>query len=63
MDVVTIRDMNGKKMKKSDMITPEAVITAATNDFLFYFNQYAPIIVTTLTIITTFLTLRATLSN
>jgi protein involved in polysaccharide export with SLBB domain len=60
---VKIVDINGKKLKKTDVITPETVITASTNNFLFYFNQYAPIVTTTLSIITTFLSLQAYLST
>ena len=51
---VTIVDLNGKKMNKTDIITPETTITATTNHFLFYFNQYAPVITTTLSIIASF---------
>jgi protein involved in polysaccharide export with SLBB domain len=58
---ISIRDIAGKKMSKRDIITPETIITARTNDGLYYFNQYAPVITTTMTIIMTFLTLRATL--
>jgi hypothetical protein len=50
---VKIVDLSGKKMKKTDMITPETVITASNNNFLFFFNQYAPVIGTTLTILVT----------
>jgi protein involved in polysaccharide export with SLBB domain len=60
---VSIRDMTGKRMKKSDVITPETIITAQTNDGLYYFNQYAPVFMTTLSIITTYLTLQNTFQN
>jgi protein involved in polysaccharide export with SLBB domain len=60
---IRITDLNGKQLKKTDIITPETVITANTNDFLFYFNQYAPVITTVLSIITTLLALQATLSR
>jgi protein involved in polysaccharide export with SLBB domain len=52
---VSIVDINGNKMKKGDVIGPETVITAKTNAFLYYFNQYAPPITAMLSIITTFL--------
>ena len=45
-DAVTIMDMNGNRMKKPDVITPETVITAKTNHALYFFNQYAPVITT-----------------
>jgi hypothetical protein len=54
---VTITDISGKKMKKSDAITPETIITAESNKWLYGFNQIAPVITTSLTIITTFLSL------
>jgi len=54
---ITIVDLNGKRMNKTDIITPETTITANTNHFLFYFNQYAPAITTILSIFMTGLTL------
>jgi protein involved in polysaccharide export with SLBB domain len=63
LNAVKITDISGKKLKKSDVITPETVITASTNDFLFYFNQYAPVVTTALTVITTFLSLQAYLAT
>lgn len=56
---ISILDVNGKKQSKKSPITPETVITANANSFLFYFNQYAPIITTTLSVVTTFLTINA----
>jgi protein involved in polysaccharide export with SLBB domain len=52
---VLITDITGKELGKGDEITPETIITARTNGRLYYFNQYAPVITTTLSIITTFL--------
>ena len=46
-------DVNGKKHKKNEKILPEYTITAKTNSFLYYFNQYAPVVTTVLSIITT----------
>lgn len=62
-EAVTITDISGKKHKKSEPITPETVIKAHTNSFLFYFNQYAPVVTTTLTAISTFLTVYVMLNN
>jgi len=56
-ETVKIIDMNGKRLKKTDIITPETIITADTNSGLYYFNQYAPVITTVLSIISTFLTI------
>jgi protein involved in polysaccharide export with SLBB domain len=56
---ITITDMNGRAMKKTDAILPETVITANTNHPLYYFNQYAPVITTILSIITAFFTAQA----
>jgi protein involved in polysaccharide export with SLBB domain len=48
MNKVTITDVNGKKMKKSDPIGPETMITASSNNFMF---TVAPIITFVLSII------------
>jgi hypothetical protein len=56
---VTIRDMNGKKYSKNDPITPETTIEANTNSILFYFNQYAPVITTILSVISTSISVMA----
>ncbi|WP_010263919.1 SLBB domain-containing protein [Treponema primitia] len=52
-DSVEIKDLTGRRMSKTDVITPETTITARTNAGLYYFNQYAPVITTILSIITT----------
>ena len=57
---ITIVDLNGRRLNKTDIITPETTITANTNHFLFYFNQYAPVITTTLSVISTALTVYLT---
>jgi protein involved in polysaccharide export with SLBB domain len=62
-DTVDIYDIRGKRLQKSDIITPETIITARTNAFLFYFNQYAPVVTTVLTLVTTFLSLQAYLNR
>ena len=51
------QEITGRRLNKSDVITPESIITAKTNSFLYYFNQYAPIITTTLSLILTSITL------
>jgi protein involved in polysaccharide export with SLBB domain len=56
-ETITVMDINGKKMKKADPITPETTITAQSNDFLYNFNRIAPVITTTLSILSTTLTL------
>jgi protein involved in polysaccharide export with SLBB domain len=63
LESVIITDLNGRRLRKSDVITPETIITAKTNNGLYYFNQYAPVITTTLSIITTFLSLQAYLNT
>lgn len=55
--VVSIVDINNKQLSKKDAITPETTITAETTAFTYYFNMYAPIITTTLSIISAGLTL------
>jgi hypothetical protein len=52
---VVIKDLRGKRLGKGDAITPETTITARTNAGLYYFNQYAPVITTILSIVTTFI--------
>lgn len=56
---IVIKDILGKTLKKTDPITPETVIEAKSNSFFFYFNLYSPIVVTTLSVITTFLSILA----
>jgi hypothetical protein len=36
-------------------VTPETTITALTNAGLYYFNQYAPVVTTVLSLVTTFI--------
>ena len=54
---VTITDVEGKKYSKKTIIQPEMTIEAATNSKLFYFNQYAPVVTTLLSIVATSLSL------
>ena len=53
MEAVTITDMHGNKLSKKDKILPETTIEAKTNSGLFYFNQYAPVLTTILSLIST----------
>jgi hypothetical protein len=50
---ITIRDIAGSRLNKTDGITPETVITARTNHGLYYFGRYAPLITTMLSIVGT----------
>lgn len=50
---VTITDVNGNKVDKSEYITPETTITAKANSFTYFFGIYAPIITTILSAIST----------
>ncbi|MDR2501298.1 MAG: SLBB domain-containing protein [Treponema sp.] len=56
---VAIVDITGRKLSKNDAITPETVITATTNHGLYYFNQFAPIVTTILTVVSTTLSILA----
>jgi protein involved in polysaccharide export with SLBB domain len=56
---VRIWGIEGQEMNKNSIISPEAVINAETNSFLYHFNQVAPILTTTLGIITTFISIQA----
>jgi hypothetical protein len=60
---VEISDISGKKLTKTSVIGPETTITAKANSFFYYFNQYAPVITTTLTIVTTFITVQMYLNS
>ena len=62
-EAVTIRNINGKKLSKNDFITPETNIEAKTNSFGFFFNQYAPIVTTILSILTSALSVVAIFST
>ncbi len=54
---IDIKDAQGKRLTKSDIITPESIIDAKANSFIFHFNQYAPVVTTILTVISTTLTI------
>jgi protein involved in polysaccharide export with SLBB domain len=56
---IDITDVSGRKMRKTDAILPETVITANTNHPLYYWNQYMPVVTTILTLITTIFTIQA----
>jgi hypothetical protein len=46
-------------MKKGDPIGPETVIEAQNNAFIYYFGTYAPVVVTTLSLVTSIFTIIA----
>jgi protein involved in polysaccharide export with SLBB domain len=58
-DAIKIVDINGNQLSKTDIITPETTITADTNSGLYYFNLYAPVVTTVLTLISTTLSILA----
>jgi protein involved in polysaccharide export with SLBB domain len=60
---VTITNISGKRMKKTDAIIPETVITASTNHGLYYFNQYAPVVTTILTVVSTIFSVQAYINS
>jgi protein involved in polysaccharide export with SLBB domain len=62
-DAITIQDISGKRMKKVDVITPETIITAKTNHFLYYFNQFGPVVTTLLSVVTAFITVTMLLNQ
>ena len=55
---LTIRDIQGKERSKSDAIPPEAIIDAKNSSFLYYFNRYSPVVVTVLTAIVSYYTIK-----
>jgi protein involved in polysaccharide export with SLBB domain len=62
-ETVKITDINGKQLKKTDAISPETTITASTNHTLYYFNLYAPVITTVMSVITAALSIWAITSR
>lgn len=62
-ETITIYDVNGKKLKKTDGLSPECRIVAESNAFLYYYNQYSPVVMTTLSLITTLLSIYAITSR
>lgn len=55
---VEIKDVNGKKQSKNGEIEPEDTITAKTNSFTYFFNKYATVLTTILSIVSTFLSVQ-----
>lgn len=49
---VIITDVDGKRMNKREVITPDSNIMAKTNSFMYWWNQYSPIITTVGTVLT-----------
>lgn len=60
---VTIYDINGKKLNKRSFITPESVIEAQTNSFLFYFNQIGGVVTTLMSIILSAISIMVTVGR
>ena len=58
-NAIVITDVNGKKYKKSEFIKPEMTIEAKSNSSLYYFNQYAPIVTTILSAVSTSISILA----
>lgn len=58
-EAISIKDLSGNKRSKKDMIEPETIIDAKNSTFTYYFNKYAPVVVTTLGIITSYYSVRA----
>jgi protein involved in polysaccharide export with SLBB domain len=62
-ETVVIKDLSGRRMGKEDVITPETTITASTNSFLYYFNQWSPVVITLFTIVNSVFTVMAVTGN
>jgi len=54
---VTILDINGNRMTKNDLITPETTIIANTNHLIYYFNQYGTVLTTVLSVVSTLISI------
>ncbi len=52
-DAMNIVDINGKKLKSTDIITPETTITAKANSFTYYFTRYSGFVTVLASLITT----------
>jgi hypothetical protein len=63
MEAVVIQDIYGKRLTKRDIITPETIITARTNGFLYYFGQWGPVVTTVLSIVSGLITVLAVTGN
>jgi protein involved in polysaccharide export with SLBB domain len=63
LENVVITDISGKKLSKGEEITPETIITARTNGWLYHFNQIAPVLTTVLTLISTSLSVYLTVTR
>ena len=61
--MVIIKNKENIKVSKKEFITPESIIIAESNSFTYYFNNYAPIITTLLSIASTVLTITAVTQN
>lgn len=55
---IRITDMQGNKLTKKSAIPPECIIDAKNSTFIYYFNKYSPVIVTTLGIIVSYYTVK-----
>lgn len=53
---IKIKNKDNKVISKNDKIDPETIIMAETNSFTYYFNTYAPVITTCLSILSTVFT-------
>lgn len=52
-DAMSIVDINGNKLKSTDIITPETTITAKANSFTYYFTRYSGFVTVLASLITT----------
>lgn len=55
-DAITIRDVNGKKVSKTETILPECTIEAKNNSFFYGLNKVTPLITTLISILSISLT-------
>lgn len=55
--------MYGLRQNKGNPILPEYAIIAKSNSFTYYFNKYAPVFTTVLSLVTTFVSVQALVSN
>lgn len=56
---VSITNVNGRRLSKQDRVEPETTIEVETNSTLYYFNQYAPVLTTILSVVSTTISILA----
>ncbi len=62
-NALTIRDIQGNERSKGDPVPPEAIIDAKNSTFVYYFNRYSPVVVTVLSGIISYYTIKELIND